>query len=62
MVALVEKEEDEEEDAEGEVESDHHFTSLVAQRSLTIGAVSSEEDWLRSNVFAQGARLKAKFT
>ena len=59
VVALVEEEEAEEEDVEEEVESDHeddltmpdHGTSLVARRTLKIGAVTSEEDWLQSNVF-----------
>ena len=52
VVALVEEEETEEEDVEKELESDqedeltmpHYGTSLVAQKSLQIGAVSSEKD------------------
>ena len=61
VVALVEEYEAEEEDVEEAIESDHedkdeltmpdHGTSLVVQRSLKIGAVASEENWLRSNVF-----------
>ena len=58
MVAQVEEDETKEEDVEKGVESDHvqedeeeltmpyHGTSLVAQRSLKVGAVLSEEDWL----------------
>ena len=63
VVALVE-----EEDVEEEVESDHedylsmpdYDTSLVAQRSLKIGVVASEEDWLRSNVFHTSCTSKGK--
>ena len=67
MVALVEEDEAEEEDVEGDefrmnlYESDHgdkdeltmpdHETSLVVQRNLKIGAAPSKENWLRSNVF-----------
>ena len=35
-------------------------TSLVAQRSLKVGAVVSEEDWLRSNVFHTRCTSKGK--
>ena len=67
VVALVEEDEAEEEDVEGDElrmnlhESDHgdkdeltmpdHGTSLVVQRSFKIGAAPSEENWLWSNVF-----------
>ena len=63
VVALVEEDEAKEEDVEDGVESGHvqedeeeltmldHGISLVAQRSLKVGAVASEEDWLRYNVF-----------
>ena len=37
-----------------------HGTSLVAQRSLKIGAVASEEDWLQSNVFHTRCTSKGK--
>ena len=68
VVAIVEEEEAEEEDVEEEAEFDHedeltrpnHDTSLVAQRSLKIGAVASEEDWLRSNVFHTRCTSKSK--
>ena len=63
MVALVEEYEAEEEDFEEAIESDHedkdeltmpdHGTSLVVQRSLKIGVVASEENWLRSMISAQ---------
>ena len=67
MVALVK-----EEDVEEGVESNHmqedeegltmpdHGTSLVSQRSLKVGAVVSEEDWLRSNVFHTRCTFKGK--
>ena len=67
MVALVEEDEAEEEDVEGDelrmnlLESNHgdkeeltipdHGTSLIVQMSLKIRAAPSKEDWLRSNVF-----------
>ena len=67
MVALVEEDEAEEEDVEGDelrmnlLESNHgdkeeltipdHGTSLVIQMSLKIRAAPSKENWLRSNVF-----------
>ena len=68
MVALVEEEEVKEEDVEEEVESDDedkltmpdYGISLVAQRSLKIRAVASEEDWLRSNVFHTRCTSKGK--
>ena len=76
-VALVEEEEAEEEVVEEEVESDHddeltmpdHGTSLVAQRSLKVGAISSEElepFLVKRNgcglmFVTQGAHLRAKF-
>ena len=63
VVALVEKEEAEEEDVEEEVECDHEdelTISLVSQRSLKIGAVASVEDWLQSNVFHTRCTSKGK--
>ena len=67
MVTLVEEDEVEEEDVEGDElrmnlhESDHggkdeltmpdHGASLVVQRSLKIRATPSEDNWLLSNVF-----------
>ena len=76
MVALVEEDEAEEEDVEGDElrinlhESNHgdkdeltmpdHRTSLVVQRSLKIGAAPSEENWLWSNVFHTKCTSKDK--
>ena len=72
VVALVEEDEAKEEDVEEGVASYHvqedeeeltmpdHGTSLVAQRSLKVGAVVSEEDWLRSNVFHTRCTSKGK--
>ena len=57
VVALVEEDEAKEEDVKEGVQSDHvqedeeyltmpdHRTFLVAQRSLKVGVVVSEEDW-----------------
>ena len=76
VVALVEEDEAEEEDVEGDElrmnlhEFDHgdkdeltmldHGTSLLVQRSLKIGATPSEENWLRSNVFHTKCTSKDK--
>ena len=35
-------------------------TSLVAKRSLKVGAISCEEDWLRSNVLYTRCTSKGK--
>ena len=72
MVALAKEEEAKEEDVKKGVESDHvqedkeeltmpgHGTSLVAQRSLKVGHVVTEEDWLQSNVFHTRCTSKGK--
>ena len=72
MVALVEEDEAMEEYVKEGVESDpvqeyeedltmlDHRTSSVSQRSLKVGTIVSDEDWLRSNVFHTWCTSKGK--